>query len=221
MLEADPLDVRRVSKGWARTGMSVLDEVSLALPRRTLAFVEGANGAGKTTLLRIIAGILEPESGDVRVCGNAVGEHRTEYHRQIGLVTAGNAGLYARLNVHQHLSFAIRIALVARPRRAELVDNAIRRFALADFAGRRVDRLSMGQRQRLRLAMAFLHEPAVVLLDEPSTSLDIEGVGILAGAIDEHLRGGGSALWMGPTGDVLPEPPDLHLALVDGRLVAR
>jgi ABC-type multidrug transport system ATPase subunit len=96
----------------------------------------------------------------------------------------------------------------------------IGRFALQDFATRRVDRLSMGQRQRLRLAMAFLHEPAVVLLDEPSTSLDLAGLETLGAVMDEHLQAGRSAVWMGPTGDTLPKSPDLHLALVGGSLAA-
>jgi ABC-type multidrug transport system ATPase subunit len=212
------LDVRGVAKSWPGAAAPVLSGVDLALAPGTLAVVEGANGAGKTTLLRVIAGLLEPDRGEVRVCDVGLDEDRVAYQRGLGVASAGNAGLYARLGARSHLGFGARLQLLPRERRRERVDQAIERFELAAFAGRRVDRLSMGQRQRLRLAMAFLHEPPVVLLDEPATSLDASGQAVLERALSTHLGAGRAAVWFAPTGGAPPALAHTTLRLLDGAL---
>ncbi len=214
------LELRDLSKSWPGSSVPVFEDVRLILPGGTHVLIEGSNGAGKTTLLRVIAGLLSPDTGEVRVCGTTAAAGRVPFHRELGLASAGNSGLYARLSARHHLTFAARVGLVARRRQAPLVEGAVERFALSEFATRRVDRLSMGQRQRLRLAMAFLHEPALVLLDEPLTSLDSAGRDILAKAIGDHLQAGRSVVWCGPSGETPAVSPDLHLALADGALRA-
>ncbi len=214
------LELRGLSKSWPGSSVPVFQDVGLFLPKGTHILIEGSNGAGKTTLLRVIAGLLSPDTGEVRVCDTTAEAGRVAFHREIGLASAGNSGLYARLSARHHLSFAARIGLVERRRRTPLIERAVERFALAEFATRRVDRLSMGQRQRLRLAMAFLHEPALVLLDEPLTSLDSAGREILAEAIGAHREAGRSVLWCGPSGEAPAVSPDLHMALADGTLRA-
>lgn len=209
-----------VTKSWPDAAAPVLDGVSLSMPEGILMLIEGANGAGKTTLMRIIAGMLDPDGGEVRICDARPTEDRVSYQRQIGMVSAGNTGLYSRLNARQHLSFTARIQLVDRARRNLFVDKAVSAFALEAFVGRRVDRLSMGQRQRLRLAMAFLHQPAVVLLDEPATSLDAAGRSILETAISRHLDAGRSVVWLAPSGSAPPAVRSMRLTLVDGSLRA-
>jgi ABC-type multidrug transport system ATPase subunit len=84
------------------------------------------------------------------------------------------------------------------------------------MAGRRVDRLSMGQRQRVRLAIAFLHDPSVLLLDEPNTSLDDDGLGLVEAALLECTRRGASVLWCSPAAKFLPLPADCRYLLSDG-----
>lgn len=205
----------RLRKQWPN-GAQVLDGVSLALPAGHLCVVEGANGAGKSTLLRIIAGSLDADTGEVRVNGSTPAD-RTAYQREIGLVAAGSSGLYARLDTVGHLELAAGVALVPRARRRALVAAAVERFELGGFGRRRADRLSMGERQRVRLALGFLHEPGLVLLDEPLSSLDAAGHDLLARALADHLAAGRSALWVCPTYDARPRP-HLHLRLAGGRL---
>ena len=151
--------------------------------------------------MRIVAGMLEadarPRAARAASTHDADG---TEYRRRLGVASAGNVGLYARLGVRAHLDFFARIAFVAPDRRDERVEAAMARFALHELGGQRVDRLSMGQRQRVRLAAAFLHEAPLVLLDEPATSLDERGTALLADAITAHLAGGRAAVWFGPSG---------------------
>src|SRR3954454_7092768 len=165
------LDVAGIVKSWPSQPTPVLDAVSIRLEPSTAASISGRNGAGKTTLLRVAAGLIAAEAGSVRVCELDVARDRTEFQRRIGFLAAGSSGLYARLKVEHHLDLWTRLALMPRRERRGAIDEAVETFALAPLWGRRVDRLSMGQRQRLRLALAFTHRPDVVLLDEPVNSL--------------------------------------------------
>ena len=215
---APVLLAQSVTKRWPRQPHPVLRDISFELRPAELGWLTGVNGAGKTTLLRIIAGLLTPDAGRVDVCGLGPGASRREYQRAIGLLSAGSSGLYARMTVRQHLDYWARLALVAPSERRERVDECIERFTLASLAGRRTDRMSMGQRQRLRIAMAFVHRPRLVLLDEPTTSLDDEGCGVLLGAIDEHRRAGGAVLWCSPAREQVGTSVDRSFRLAEGEL---
>jgi len=212
--------VSSVTKRWPRQAEPVLRDIELDLGAGQLAWLTGENGVGKTTLLRIVAGIIEPDAGRVSVCGLESRDARRAYQQRIGLLTAGNSGLYARMNVRQHLDYWARLAFVPREVRRERVEKAIERFALGALAGRRMDRMSMGQRQRVRIAMTFLHSPSLILLDEPANSLDEEGCAVLIGAVEEHRSAGGSTLWCSPGGDGPGMEVERRLRLAAGRLVS-
>jgi sodium transport system ATP-binding protein len=199
--EATVLSITSVTKRWPRQEQPVLRDIDLELRAGELIWLTGENGVGKTTLLRIVAGIIAPDTGGVRVCGLDAHGSRRAYQQSIGLLTAGNSGLYARMTARQHLDYWARLALVARDQRSERIERSIERFALGDLADRRMDRMSMGQRQRVRIAMTFLHRPALILLDEPSNSLDDDGRKVLLGAVEEHQGTGGSTVWCSPGGD--------------------
>jgi ABC-type multidrug transport system ATPase subunit len=122
------------------------------------------------------------------------------------------------LTVRQNLEFWARVSLIPRSSRLPLIERALERFGLQELADRRSDRLSMGQRQRLRLALAFLHEPDVVLLDEPATSLDEDGLGLLGAAIDDLKERGGAAVVCLPSGWERLPAIDVTFSLAGGRL---
>jgi len=140
------------------------------------------------------------------------------YRRRIGFLSAGDRSLQARMRVSQQLDYWGRLAYVPRERRAELVDISLQRFGLEEFAERRVDRMSMGQRQRIRLAMAFLHEPIVLLLDEPRNSLDDDGYELLNQQIEQAAKRGAAVLWCSPRGEDRVLACDAGYTLEDGRL---
>ncbi|MGH2951267.1 MAG: heme ABC exporter ATP-binding protein CcmA [Solirubrobacterales bacterium] len=210
------LALHAIVKRWR--GIDVLDGVDLDVPGGTRVFIGGINGAGKTTLLRIAAGLIVPDSGEIALRGLDPERQRRAYQRKLGFLSAGNVGLYARLSVRDNVAFWAAISFVPRPRRRRAIDDALERFQAADLADRRVDRLSMGQRQRIRLAMTFLHAPEVVLLDEPHTSLDDDGLSLLGGVLDEHARAGGSALICAPSRDHLGLDVDASYVIDSGRL---
>jgi ABC-2 type transport system ATP-binding protein len=203
---------------WKGPKPPVLDDVSLTLCAGEVTWIGGRNGAGKTTLLRLAAGILLPQRGSVRIGELTPASKRGLYRRQIGFLSAGDRSLQARMRVSQQLDYWARLAYVPRERRAELVAVNLQRFGLDEFAERRVDRMSQGQRQRIRLAMAFLHEPRVVLLDEPRNSLDDDGYEVLATQIDRAVTDGAAVLWCSPRGEDRVLTSDTGYTLEDGRL---
>jgi ABC-2 type transport system ATP-binding protein len=202
-----PLSLRGVSKAWDKGRVPVLNRVDLDLDVGDRIRIAGRNGVGKTTLMRIAAGLIDPDRGEATVWGGSAVEEPERYH------------LYARLSVRRQLRFWARIAMVPRGEMAARVEEAIEVFNLRELADRRVDRMSMGQRQRLRIAMTFMPHPDVVLLDEPLTSLDGEGAEILYAAIERVLDKGGAVLWCSPAGEHLEYEFDRTYMLDEGKLV--
>ncbi len=217
--DAVPLALRGVSKRWSAHHPPVLDDVDLQLNLGTKTWIGGRNGVGKTTLLRIAAGLIDPDRGRAEVWGFTPRERRRRYQRLVSFLPAGDRGLYARVTVRHQLEFWARIAMVDRRQVRAKAEEAIERFELGPLAEQRVDRMSMGQRQRLRIAMTFLDEPEVVLLDEPLTSLDAEGAEILERAIAELMARQGTLLWCSPSGEHLDRHFDARWILAEGRLV--
>jgi ABC-2 type transport system ATP-binding protein len=203
---------------WKGPKPPILDGVDLALGEGEVTWVGGRNGAGKTTLLRLAAGILLPQRGSVHI-GDLPSHARGTYQRKIGFLSAGDRGLQARMRVRQQLDYWARLAYVDPKRRPQTVELNLERFGLVEFADRRVDRMSMGQRQRIRLAMAFLHEPQVILLDEPRNSLDDEGYALLAAQSELAAARGATILWCSPRGEDRVIECDASYSLEDGRLV--
>jgi len=220
MGDSIPLALHGVSKRWARHQPPVLDDVDLELHLGTKTWIGGRNGVGKTTLLRIAAGLIDPDRGRAEVWGFTALERRRRYQQLVSFLPAGDRGLYARLTVRHQLEFWARIALIDRRRIRASAEEAIDRFELRQLADHRVDRMSMGQRQRLRIAMTFLPEPEIVLLDEPLTSLDSEGAVVLDHAIEGLMARHGALLWCSPSGESVEHEFDTRLVLEQGKLVS-
>ncbi len=147
----------------------VLHDIDLTLvPGEALA-VAGPNGAGKSTLLRLLAGLMRPTAGEVRVLGRALSGAAAEARRAIGLLSHQSL-LYDDLTLAENLTFAAR--LYGLPRPAESARAALEEAGLGARAGDLPRRLSRGLLQRAAIARALLHRPRVLLLDEPFTALD-------------------------------------------------
>lgn len=209
-----------VAKRWPRRRDPVLAGVDLELGAGEAMHISGRNGVGKTTFLRIVAGLLIADGGSVAVNGLECDRDRRAYNRAIGYLPAGDRGLYARLRVRHQLEFWARLAMIPRREVNSAIQRMLTMFDLDELAERRVDRLSMGQRQRVRLALTFLHQPELVLLDEPTTSLDEEAIALLVAAVQWHLGRGGAVVWCSPSLDEHAQVDFPHRrTLIDGRLV--
>jgi ABC-2 type transport system ATP-binding protein len=220
-LGSPALEIKDLHHRWKGPKPPILEDVSLTLRAGEVSWIGGRNGVGKTTLLRLAAGILLAQQGTVRMGELTPLDRGSRYNRQIGFLSAGDRGLYARLRVVQQLDYWARLAYVPRRIRSEVVDVNIDRFGLREFADRRVDRMSMGQRQRVRLAMAFLHEPKVILLDEPRNSLDDDGFLLLNEQVQSAAERGAAVLWCSPREEDQAVRCDASYSLREGHLEAQ
>ncbi len=170
-------------------GRRAVDGVSVTLRAGECLALFGPNGAGKSTLLRMLAGLLRPTGGRASVNGVAL-PGGADARRQVGLLSHQSL-LYGALTVIENVEFAARLYEVPDPRAA--ARRAVERMRVADRASTPVRQLSRGLQQRVSVARATVHDPRVVLLDEPYTGLDEAGAGALTGVLEE-LVGGGAAL---------------------------
>ncbi len=154
-----------------RGNRTLFRDVALALAPGEIVALLGCNGAGKTTLLHCLAGILRPASGEVFWQGDNQARARA-IRTRIGFV-GHESGLYPALTVFENLVFAGRMWGIAAPK--QQASSLLSSMGLADRAAQPTGQLSRGMRQRVAIARAVIHDPDVLLLDEPFTSLDAEG----------------------------------------------
>lgn len=149
-----------------------VEDVSFELRPGEIFALLGPNGAGKTTTLRMLAGLIAPSSGSVRLNGEVMARGTaSRLRRRIGFLTE-TPGLWERLTVFQNLSVYARLHGLAAPRR--VVNDALETFGMLHRARDMAAQLSKGLKQRVALARTLLHEPDIVLLDEPTAGLDPE-----------------------------------------------
>ncbi len=152
-------------------GRPVVTGLDLAVAQGEVLGLLGINGAGKTTTLRMMAGELRPSAGVIRIDGTDLAEEPGHARRRIGYLPE-TPPLYPELTVSEFLGFCARLHGVSRRARAGAVDAAIATCNLGDVARRVIGTLSRGYRQRVGLAQAIVHQPDVIVLDEPATGLD-------------------------------------------------
>jgi ABC-2 type transport system ATP-binding protein len=160
--------------------LAAVQDVSFtAVPGQILGFL-GPNGAGKTTTMRIITGFIPATSGTVRVGGFDVFDQSAEVRRRIGYLPE-NPPLYNDMLVVPYLRFAARLRGMSRGDIDDAIDRVLQTCSLTGVSGRLLGHLSKGFRQRVGLAQALIHDPEVLILDEPTNGLD-------PGQIDEMLQ---------------------------------
>jgi heme exporter protein A len=180
-----PLEAREVSKSF---GVSpVLRSVTFKVDCGEGALIVGSNGSGKSTLLRILVGLTSVSYGEALLFGQPARSLRQQDRCRIGLV-GHESFLYPRLTARENLEFYE--ALYRLDRRANRVKELLDRVGLASVADERVCTFSRGMEQRLTLARAILPAPDVLLVDEPFAALDVQGVEVAIGFLEEALDRG-------------------------------
>ncbi|MEA3309361.1 MAG: ABC transporter ATP-binding protein [Chloroflexota bacterium] len=151
--------------------LTAVDHVDLTVPAGQLLALLGPNGAGKTTTVRMLAAILKPTAGSARVAGYDVVRDAQSVRRNVGMLTE-SPGLYERMSGWEYLDFfgeLWELPALARQRR---IDYLAERFEMQSALGRRLGQYSKGMMQKVTLMRTLLHEPAVLLLDEPTSAMD-------------------------------------------------
>lgn len=185
-LEARGL-VRRFPGGAGVHGIDLLIE-----PGEIHAIV-GLNGAGKTTLMRLLLGMLRPQAGSALIDGIEIGGGPSSIWARVGQLVEHPLA-YSELDGRSNLIVAARLHGIERRTAGALVDRAIAEFDLARYSKVRASRLSLGNRQRLGLAAALQHDPALIVLDEPTNALDPAGVILLREALLRRAAAGAGIL---------------------------
>jgi gliding motility-associated transport system ATP-binding protein len=163
------IEVQDLTKTYGRS--TAVDHISFTVNKGEILGLLGPNGAGKTTTMRILTGFMPATSGTARIAGFDVTTDSLEVRRRIGYLPE-NPPLYLDMTVESYLDFVARIKNVPAERRAERVTDALQKTNITDKRTELIKRLSRGYKQRVGLAQALVHDPEVIVLDEPTVGLD-------------------------------------------------
>jgi len=170
-----------------------VDGLSLQVPRGIFYAFLGPNGAGKTTSLRMLAGLLRPTSGHVRIGGFDVHQDPARSKQQLAYVPDEPA-LYGKLNAVEYLEYVAALWRVPAPAARERAQALLEQLSLADRAGDRLEGYSRGMKQKVALAAALIHAPRLLMLDEPLTGLDAGAARLIKDMLLDYVREGGTVL---------------------------
>ncbi len=179
------IEVQHLTKRYGR--VTAVDDVSFRVERGEILGFLGPNGAGKTTTMRVLTGYMPPTAGRAIVAGFDVFERPLEAKRRTGYLPE-TPPLYPEMTVREYLSFVSEIKGIPAGERKARVDSSMERTRVTDMANRHCGKLSKGYRQRVGLAQALIHNPDVLILDEPTAGLDPKQI-IETRELIKHLAG--------------------------------
>ena len=193
-----------------------LDGLSLRVPEGGVVGFVGPNGAGKTTAMRIALGVLEPDSGEVLWRGEPA---TREVQRAFGYMPE-ERGLYPKMRVDRQLRYIATLHGDDDPGAARAADRWSERLGLGEQTEQRVEELSLGNQQRVQLAAALVHEPDMLILDEPFSGLDPIGTDVMSEVLNDRARDGAAVIFSSHQLELVERLCDSVAIVVEGRIVA-
>jgi ABC-2 type transport system ATP-binding protein len=198
----------------AKTAVS---DLSLAIPRGELFALLGPNGAGKTTSIRMLVGLLHPTRGAIRICGHDVVTDPRAAHLHLGYVP-DEPNLYDKLTGREFLQFIADMFGMPRHLARDKIDREVECFELGEFLDDLAESYSLGMKQRLVFAASLLHDPDVLVLDEPMVGLDPRSVRIVKDLLASRTRDGMTVFMSTHTLAMAEEMADRVGIMVRGQL---
>ena len=170
------VQVNCINKSFRSMNRKAIQNVSFVAKPGVITGLLGANGSGKTTLMRLISGVLTPDSGNISICGADIHRDPSTAKQHLGVLLGGDISLYNRLTAYENIMYFAELqgvnTSIAKRRICELAHI----LEMDDFLDRRVTGFSRGMRQKIAFCRTVIHNPDVILLDEPSTGLDIYSI---------------------------------------------
>ncbi len=186
------IEVSEIAKRFQK--VQAVKRVSFSAADSRITALLGPNGAGKSTTLRVLSTMIKPDSGTARVAGVSVAEDPMEVRRQIG-VLPHDSGLYGRLTAIENIRYFGQLQGLSGDALAARIDTLVNQLGMAEFATRRTAGFSQGQRIKVALARALVHNPGHVILDEPTNGLDVMATRALREIIFELKEAGKCVLF--------------------------
>jgi len=176
------LKIKNMTKKFG--SVTAIDSLSLRLEASNIIVIVGVNGSGKTTLLRLLAGLEEPDFGSI-IINNSV--KKTNELRQLSTLVFQKTTMFNR-TVFSNLEFGLRLRGYEKDTIKKKISEALEIVGLEDFENRNAKKISGGEQQRVALARAFLLEPKIMLLDEPTSNLDVNSAKIIEKVLQERKK---------------------------------
>lgn len=186
------IEINEVTKRFKdkKTSITALKHVKFTVEKGQVVGLLGENGAGKTTLLRTIATLLTPTEGNVKVADYDTQKNPEEVKKRIGVLFGGETGLYDRLTARENLEYFAALYGLSKHETKVRIDELARMFGMRDYLNRKVGGFSKGMRQKVAIARTLIHNPDIILFDEPTTGLDITSSNVFRQLVHQLKRDG-------------------------------
>ncbi|MEH7235693.1 ABC transporter ATP-binding protein [Bacillus sp. JJ1562] len=186
------IEITEVTKRFKdkKTSITALKHVNFTVEKGQVVGLLGENGAGKTTLLRTIATLLTPTDGSVKVAGFDTQKNPEQVKKRIGVLFGGETGLYDRLTARENLEYFAALYGLSKHETKVRIDELARMFGMRDYLNRKVGGFSKGMRQKVAIARTLIHNPEIILFDEPTTGLDITSSNVFRQLVHQLKRDG-------------------------------
>lgn len=186
------IEINQVTKKFQdkKNHITALKHVSFTVNKGEVIGLIGENGAGKTTLLRTIATLLTPTEGSVIVDGFDTVKNPNEIKKRIGVLFGGETGLYDRLTARENLEYFANLYGLGKHETKVRIEELAVMFGMKDYLNRKVGGFSKGMRQKVAIARTLIHDPSIILFDEPTTGLDITSSNVFRQLVHQLKREG-------------------------------